>query len=260
MITLKSSSEIEIMKTGGKILRELLEYVGTLVCPSLPSSLLEEAAREKIKKAGAIPAFLNYDTGYMGRFPAALCISINDEVVHGIPAKNKIFNEGDIIGIDCGIWYQGLCTDAAITVPCGKISKEAELLIAAAKNALAIGISRCRAGNYIGDIGEGIQRHVEQCGFRVIKSLVGHGVGRAVHENPQIPNFFPFDERRPSNRGAKIKEGMTLAIEPMISISSEKTKRGLDGYAAATSDGSLAAHFEHTVAVTKHGTIILTLP
>lgn len=258
MIYYKSSHEIEIMKASGKILREALEDLTTLVRPSRAALELEIVAREKIKKAGAIPAFLNYDTGYMGKFPASLCVSVNDEIVHGIPSRDKIFREGDIVGIDCGIWHQGLCVDAAITVPCGKISDKARRLIAVAKDALSIGVSRCRIGNHIGDIGEGIQKYVEANGFRVIKSLVGHGVGRAVHEDPQIPNFFPFDERRPSNRGAKIKEGMTLAIEPMISVSSEKTARGRDGYASATADGSLSAHFEHTVAVTKQGAIILT--
>ena len=258
MVHYKTPSDIAAMREGGRKLAQILSCIASLVKPLVSAEELEQIANTEITKAGAIPAFLNYDTGYMGKFPAALCISVNDEVVHGIPARDKIFREGDIIGIDCGIWYQNLCVDSAITVPCEKISDEARRLISVAKKALSIGISRCRAGNHIGDIGEGIQRYVEANGFCVIKTLVGHGVGRAVHEDPQIPNFFPFDKRRPKNRGAKIKEGMTLAIEPMISASSEKTKKGRDGYAAVTSDGSLSAHFEHTVAVTGKGTLILT--
>ncbi len=258
MVHYKTSSDIAAMKEGGRKLAQILSYIASLIEPLVSADELEQIANTAIIKEGAIPAFLNYDTGYMGKFPAALCISVNDEIVHGIPSRDKIFREGDIIGIDCGIWYQNLCVDSAITVPCGKISDEARRLMSVAKEALSIGIRRCRAGNHIGDIGEGIQRYVEANGFCVIKTLVGHGVGRAVHEDPQIPNFFPFDERHPNNRGAKIKEGMTLAIEPMISVSSEKTKRGHDGYAASTADGSLAAHFEHTVAVTQRGTIILT--
>ncbi|MBI4359515.1 MAG: type I methionyl aminopeptidase [Candidatus Jacksonbacteria bacterium] len=258
MVHYKTPSDIAAMKEGGRILAQILSSIASAAQPSVSAYALEHIARTEIKKAGAEPAFLNYDTKYMGKFPSALCVSVNDEVVHGIPSPDKIFHEGDIIGVDCGIWYKGLCVDSAITVPCGNISNKASRLIRVAKEALSIGISRCRAGHYIGDIGEGIQRYVESNGFCVIKSLVGHGVGREVHEDPQIPNFFPFDARRPKNRGIQIKEGMTLAIEPMISEHCEKTKQGTDGYAAVTSDGSLAAHFEHTVAVTKQGTIILT--
>jgi methionyl aminopeptidase len=256
----KSKGEIETLRIGGKILAELLQTIAASVKPDISASILELITREEIKKAGAQPAFLNYDTGYMGKFPAALCVSVNDEIVHGIPAPKKIFKEGDLVGIDCGIWYKNLCVDAAITVPCGAITKDAQRLLTVTREALTIGIGKCRLGNCIGDIGYAIQRYVESHGFCVIKSLVGHGVGYKVHEDPQIPNFFPIDPKNPKNKGAQIKEGMTLAIEPMISISSEQTKKGKDGYAAVTKDGSLSAHFEHTVAITKRAPLILTMP
>ena len=256
----KSKSEIETLRSGGKILAKILQTIAASIKPTVSASVLELITRDEIKKAGTQPAFLNYDTGYMGKYPAALCVSVNDEIVHGIPSPEKIFKEGDLVGIDCGIWYKDLCVDAAITVPCGEISKEAQRLLSVTKEALKIGIGRCRVGNYIGDIGYAIQRYVESNGFCVIKSLVGHGVGYKIHEDPQIPNFFPFDPKKPKNKGAQIKEGMTLAIEPMISISSEQTKKGKDRYAAVTKDGSLAAHFEHSIAVTKRGPRILTLP
>lgn len=246
------------MRGAGQILAHILSKTAELIKPNTRADTLETFVQKEIQKAGAQPAFLNYDTGYMGSYPAALCVSVNDEIVHGIPSRDKFFKQGDIVGIDCGIWYKNLCVDAALTVPCGIISKETERFLNAAKEALKIGIGRCRAGNCIGDIGYAIQRYVESQGFRVIKSLVGHGVGYKVHEDPQVPNFFPFDDKNPKNKGARIKEGMTLAIEPMISISSEQTKRGKDGYAAVTADGSLAAHFEHTVAATKRGPLILT--
>lgn len=254
----KSKSEIETLRSGGKILAEILQTLAVSVKPAVSANVLELITRDEIKKAGAQPAFLNYDTGYMGKYPSALCVSVNDEIVHGIPSPEKIFKEGDLVGIDCGIWHKNLCVDAAITVPCGEISKEARRLLSVTKEALKIGIGKCRAGNFIGDIGYAIQKYVESHEFCVIKSLVGHGVGYKVHEDPQIPNFFPINQKNPKNKGAQIKEGMTLAIEPMISISSEQTKKGKDGYAAATKDGSLAAHFEHTVAVTKRGPLILT--
>jgi len=246
------------MRQGGQKLAIILKKLGSLVKPGLSAETLELAAHQEITKTGAKAAFLNYQTGFLGKYPAALCVSVNEEVVHGLPAKNKIFQKGDLVGLDCGIWYGGLCVDAAITVGCGEISPEAQKLINVTREALRIGISRCRLGNCIGDIGEAIQKYVEAQNFSVIRSLVGHGVGRQVHEDPSVPNFFPIDETRPKNRGAKIKDGMTLAIEPMVAAGSARVKRGRDGYAAATQDKSWSAHFEHTVAVTKTGTLILT--
>lgn len=259
MITYKTPAEIALMKTGGSILAAVLNLVAAAVAPGAAADELERLTLMELKKRGVKPAFLNYDTGYMGKYPAALCVSVNEEVVHGLPTKDKIFHSGDLIGLDLGIWYQDLCLDAALTVCCGEVSSDARKLANVASEALRIGITKCRIDNTVADISVAIQKYVEAQGFKIIKTLVGHGVGHKVHEDPQIPNFWPFDERHPEKRGALLKEGMTLALEPMISVSSEKTRRGRDRYAAVTADGSLAAHFEHTVAVTKRGPIILTI-
>ena len=258
MITYKSDKEIQTMKEGGKILAAILNHIANLIKPGVSADALEQTTQSKIIKAGVKSAFLNYDTGYMGKYPSALCLSLNNEVVHGIPSSDKIFDEGDLVGIDCGIWYKNLCVDAALTVACGEIDEQARKLLNVTKEALRIAIDKCRVDNYLGDIGQAVEKFVSAQGFKVIKTLVGHGVGYKVHENPQIPNFFPFDRHNPKNRGAKLKQGMTLALEPMISISAEKTKRGADGYAAVTKDGSLSAHFEHTVAVTRKCPLVLT--
>lgn len=258
MITQKSDQEIELMKAGGAILAAVLKSTAQLIKPGVRADELEQHALTEMKRFDVKAAFLNYDTGYMGKYPAALCVSVNDEVVHGIPSSDKIFQDGDLVGVDCGIWHHNLCVDAALTIACGEIDETAAKLLNVTQSALRIAISKCRAGNYIGDISAAIQKFVEAQGFCVIKTLVGHGVGYKVHEDPQIPNFWPFDDRRPNNTGAKLKPGMTLALEPMISISSERTKRGADGYAAVTADGSLSAHFEHTIAVTERAPIILT--
>jgi methionyl aminopeptidase len=258
MITYKTPEEIEIMRQGGKILAAILKETAKLVKPGVSADKLESFAQQKINKAGVASAFLNYDTKHSGVYPNVLCVSVNNEVVHGVPCPDKIFKQGDLVGIDCGIWHKNLCVDAAITVPCGKIDAYAQKLLNATREALRIGISKCRIGNYLGDIGQAIQRYVDTQGFCVIKTLVGHGVGYDVHEDPQIPNFFPFDQKNPRNRGVKLKAGMVLALEPMISISAEETKSGHDGFASVTSDGCLSAHFEHTVAVTKREPLVLT--
>lgn len=259
MITNKSDKEILLMQEGGKILAAILNRVSDMITPGVSADDLEKLVLNEIKKNKVKSAFLNYDTGYLGKYPAALCVSINDEVVHGLPSDNKIFHDGDLVGIDCGIWYKNLVIDSALTVPCGKIGETARKLLNITKEALQIGISQCIIGNHVGDIGRAIQKYTEANNFKIIKNLVGHGVGYKVHEDPQIPNFLPADHQPNIVRGAELKAGMTLAIEPMITVSSEQTKRGSDGYAAVTDDGSLAAHFEHTVAVTKQGPLILTI-
>lgn len=258
MITYKTLQQIQTMQKGGAILAAVLKKTAELIKPGISADVLEQFAAEEIKLAGAKPAFLNYKTKNSDAYPNILCISVNNEVVHALPSPDKIFQEGDVVGLDCGIWYKNLCVDAALTVACGKIDEQTRKLINTACEALRIGISKCRIDNYLGDIGFAIQKFVESQGFKVIKTLVGHGVGYQVHEDPQVPNFFPFDEKNPKNRGPKLKQGMTLAIEPMISVSSEKTKKGKDGFASITVDGSLSAHFEHTVGVTKKGPLILT--
>jgi len=258
MITYKTPEQIEIMRKGGKILAAILKKTAKFVRPEICADKLETFAQQEINRAGVASAFLNYSTKHSDIYPNVLCVSVNNEVVHALPSPDKIFKQGDLVGIDCGIWYKDLCVDAAITVPCGEIDLQAQKLLNVTREALRIGISKCRIGNYVGDISQAIQRYVQAQGFCVIKSLVGHGVGYDVHEDPRIPNFFPFDQKNPQNRGAKLKQGMTLALEPMVSISAEKTKKGPDGFASVTSDGCLSAHFEHSVAITKKRPLALT--
>lgn len=276
MITIKSQQEIEIMQIGGRILAEILNQVAKEVKPGVTTAELNELAEKLIQKAGAIPAFKNFQN-----FPAALCTSVNEEIVHAAPSERKL-KEGDIIGLDLGILYpssaslsgttegkpsercsicpsaghcggvRGLFTDAAVTVAVGKISAEAEKLIKVAEKALEIGLEQVRPGNYLGDIGHMVQKHVESEGFSVIRDLVGHGVGRELHEDPEIPNFGQ------PGTGIELKEGMTLAIEPMVAAGQSQVERVKGGFAYRTSDKSLAAHFEHTVVVTKDGCEILT--
>ena len=258
MITYKTPEEIETMRQGGKILAAILKKTAALVKDDVSADQLEMFAQKEIKKNNVKPSFLNYRSKHSNLYPAALCVSVNNEVVHALPLPDKIFKAGDLISIDCGIWYKNLCLDASLTVACGKIDSQTQKLLNVTREALRIGISKCRIDNYLGDIGQAIQRYVESQGFKVIKTLVGHGVGHQVHEDPQVPNFFPFDEKNPQNRGPKLKEGMALALEPMVSISAETTKKGPDGFASITIDGCLSAHFEHTVAITKKGPLVLT--
>ncbi|MEK9165437.1 MAG: type I methionyl aminopeptidase [Patescibacteria group bacterium] len=258
MITYKTNEQIQTMQKGGAILAAILKKTAELIKPGASAADLEQFAQKEISHAGAKPAFLNYKTKNSNPYPNILCVSVNNEVVHALPLIDKIFQPGDVVGLDCGIWYKDLCVDAALTIACGNVDAQSRKLINTCREALQIGISKCRIDNYLGDMGFAIQKFVESQDFKVIKTLVGHGVGYQVHEDPQVPNFFPFDEKNPKNRGPKLKQGMTLAIEPMISVSSEKTKKGKDGFASITADCSLSAHFEHTIAVTKKGPVILT--
>ncbi len=266
MIIIKSKNEIEIMSAGGKILAEILGEVAKAAKPGVSTKELDELAKELIFAYGGSPAFL----GYQG-FPAALCASVNEVIVHAVPGGDKL-KEGDIVGLDLGILYpykdcsgcfmagncppkkniEGLYTDMAITVPVGKISKEAQKLINATKQALEIGLKEVKPGNHIGDIGFAIQQYVEKQGYSVIRNLVGHGVGKKVHEPPIIPNFGKKGE------GEKLKQGMTLAIEPMVAMGGYELEKIEDGHGFRTKDKSLAAHFEHTVVVTEKGYEILT--
>lgn len=266
MINIKTSKDIMKLREGGQILADTLKKVAAKVKPGITTEELNDYATELILQAGAMPSFLGYDG-----FPASLCTSINSQIVHGVPDETKL-KEGDIVGLDLGVLYPpencatcpsaggcglepGLFTDAAITVPVGKISQEAEKLVQVTKKSLELAIAQVKPGNHIGDIGSAIQQYVEAQGFLVIRDLVGHGVGHAVHEDPQIPNFGR------SGQGEELKEGMVLAIEPMVSAGSYKIKKSKEvmGYAGyQTSDNSLSAHFEHTVVVTKTGAEILT--
>jgi len=254
MITLKTEEEIKVMRRGGEILAEILEQLSAAVRPGISTFDLEELARKLISFYKVKPSFLNYQG-----FPAVLCVSVNDEVVHGVPSRTKILKESDVVSLDMGIFYGGFHADSALTVPVlGKLTYDQwakaypklAKLIETAKEALRVGVKEAKVGNRLGKISNTIQKIVEKNGFSVIRELVGHGVGRQLHEEPQIPNYGRPDE------GPILEEGMVLAIEPMISMGDWRLKR--EGMVYKTKDGSWAAHFEHTVAVTKKGPLILT--
>jgi len=247
----KSEAEIQLMRQGGQILAEVLQAVSQAVRPGISTSQLDMLARQGLKARGASPSFLGYRTGNTS-FPASLCTSVDEGVVHGVPAPDFILKDGQIIGLDLGAWYQGLCTDMAITVPVGKINTRAAKLIKVTKTALTEGIKKVKDGARVGDIGEAVQAYVAAAGFSVVRDLVGHGVGRAVHEEPRVPNFGH------AGTGPLLREGMTVAIEPMVNVGKPDIKVLTDGWTVVTADGSLSAHFEHTVLVTKHGSEILT--
>lgn len=246
MIKLKNLQEIKILKEGGKLLAAIMAEISSQVKPGVTTGSLNIEAERLIRKAGASPAFLKY----LG-FPASLCVSVNEVIVHGVPGF-YVLKEGDIVSLDLGIRYKELITDMAVTLPVGEISEKAQKLITVTGEALWLAIDQALPGNSIGDIGFAIQNYVASQGFNVIKDLVGHGVGYEVHEEPEI---FNFGER---GAGPELKEGMVLAIEPMVSAGDWHIKQLKDG-SFVTRDGSLAAHFEHTVAITKSGAEILTL-
>lgn len=249
------------MREGGKILAKVLEFVGKRVKPGATTGELEELACALIEKAGGRPSFKGYRNHNSLPFPTALCTSINNEVVHAPALSSRTLKSGDIIGIDIGMEYpfgkgkHGYYTDMAATFAVGKISKEAKKLINATKKSLDAGIKKVKPGNTLNDIGKVVQRCAEKEGFSVVRELVGHGVGTEVHEDPQVPNYEIFDE----SENCVLKPGMTIAIEPMVNAGGWRVKYCRDGFTVATYDGSLSAHFEHTVAVTDKGCEILTL-
>ncbi|MEW6407383.1 MAG: type I methionyl aminopeptidase [Patescibacteria group bacterium] len=246
MVILKTPGEIAVMREGGRRLAKILQEIVLQTKAGVTQKEINKLAEKLAYKFGGRPSFLNYKN-----YPASLCVSVNNEVVHGLP-KNREFKKGDIVGLDFGFWYKGLCTDMAITCGVGKISPQAERLILTTKKALELGEAEVRPGNYIGDISFTIQNYVEKQGFSVVRELVGHGVGKKVHEDPKIPNFGKKGE------GIKLKTGMALALEPMVNMGTWKVKLLADGWTFVTADGKLSAHFEHTVAVTKDGYEVLT--
>jgi len=251
-INLKSKAEIEIMKEAGKILANILQLLGERVAPGVFGDEIEELAAKEIKKYGVVSSFKNYKIHNDGvPFPSAICFSINDEIVHGFPFGKEI-KDGDIVSIDFGIKYNGFHADSAITVGAGKISEQATKLIKITKESLYQGIKEVKIGNRIGDIGFAVQEYAEKNGFSVVRDLVGHGVGRSIHEAPEVPNFGKKGE------GMKLSTGMTIAIEPMINFGNYNISCDDDDWTIRTEDGKLSAHFEHTVAVTKDGCVILT--
>lgn len=255
MIIYKTQKEIEIMAIGGKILSEILYQVSAAAKSDISTLELDQLAEELIRKRGGFPAFKNYRSSPDQQpYPATLCTSINEEVVHGIASAERILREGDIIGLDIGMQYQGYFTDMAVTVGIGNISKEAKRLIDVTRGALNLAIEQVKEGNNLSDIALTIQNHAEKNGFSVVRELVGHGVGKEVHEEPNVPNYVTQESRQ-----IQIKRGMTIAIEPMINAGEWRVDLLNDDWTFVTSDGSLSAHFEHTVAVDYDGkTRILT--
>jgi methionyl aminopeptidase len=254
-VTIKTKEEIEILREGGKRLAFILSELAKMVKPGISTLDLDILARKLVDEGGDKSAFLNYrPAGAKKAFPAALCTSVNDEIVHGIPNESpRILKEGDIISLDMGLIHKGLFTDSAITVPVGKIDKEAEELLATTKQALLEGIKAIKEGNYVRDISYAIEKHVRPKRYGIVEELCGHGVGYKVHEDPYIPNYCL------ENKGEKLRAGMVLAIEPMLNEGSKKIKLGEDNFTYITADGKRSAHFEHTVVVTKGGAEILTL-
>jgi len=251
---LKTIEEIKILQEGGAILAKILKLLSEDIKPGLSTKEINDRAHKLMFKFGGKPAFLGYRPPSARRpYPASLCVSINEEIVHGIPNENpKILQEGDIVSLDAGLIYKGLITDSAVTVSVGEIPKEVKKLLQATQEALIQAIKAIRPNGRIGDIGSAVERVAQKYKLNVVEGLGGHSVGYEVHEEPYIPNFGK------KGQGEKILPGMVLAIEPMLSMGSPKIKLSSDGYTYFTQDESLSAHFEHTVAVTEKGVIILT--
>jgi methionyl aminopeptidase len=249
-IILKSRDEIGIMRDSGRILAETLQLVLERVRPGVIERELDEIARREFKKRGVVPTFLGYS---QPPFPATICVSINDEIVHGIPGDREIM-DGDVVSIDIGCTHKGFVADMAVTVGAGNVDPEAQRMIDVTREALQRGIAAARGGSRVGEIGSAIQGYVEGEGFSVVREYVGHGVGRNMHEDPQIPNYGSPES------GAVLRPGMVIAIEPMVNMGDWRTRRDPDNWTVRTLDGSLSAHFEHTLAITDGEAQVLTLP
>jgi methionyl aminopeptidase len=247
-IVCKSAAEIEKMRQSGRIVRQVLDHLRSVVKPGVSTMDLEQAAEQKMKDLGAKPAFKGYYD-----YPCVLCTSINEEIVHGIPSAKRLLKPGDIVSIDCGVVLDGYYGDAAITVPVGEsIIPELQKLLEVTEASLYKGIQQVLIGNAVGDVGAAVQEFVEANGFSVVREFVGHGIGTRLHEEPQVPNFGQ------RGHGPRLREGMVLAIEPMVNSGLAGTRVLDDKWTAVTVDGSYSAHFEHCVAVTKNGPLILT--
>jgi methionyl aminopeptidase len=247
VIVCRSKAELERMRDAGRLVGDVLSELAAHVAPGVSTGELDVLAEKRILQAGATPAF----KGYHG-YPAAICASINDEVIHGIPSGRRLLQEGDVISIDVGVLLHGYFGDSAITLPVGPISEEAATLLRVTEEALYKAIEHMRPGKRISDIGHAVQQHVEAYGFSVVREFVGHGIGQAMHEEPQVPNYGE------PGRGPRLAEGMVLAIEPMVNAGKPAVKVLADGWTAVTRDGRLSAHFEHTVAVTADEPWVLT--
>ena len=248
-VSIKSAREIELMRESCRILSEVHERLGEFIKPGISTWEIDELGEKLIRSYDCIPNFLNYN-GY----PASICVSVNDEVVHGIPSKKRILKEGDIVSLDAGLIYKGYHSDAARTYPVGAVSQEAAKLIEVTRQSFFEGIKFAKAGNHLYDISNAIDAYVSGFGYGIVRDLVGHGIGTSLHEEPQIPNF------RQWRRGIKLQPGMTLAIEPMINIGDFDVAWLDDDWTVVTADGSLSAHYENTVLITEGEPEILTLP
>lgn len=248
MIFLKTQDEIKQMKLAGRITGEALALAGEMIRPGITTRQIDNCVRHHIEKCGATPSFLGY-----GGFPASACVSVNDEVIHGIPSGDRVLEEGDIVKVDVGAFIDGFHGDSANTFPVGRISEEAERLIEATKRSFELGVqAAARESARLGDIGSAIDEYVKTFGFSTVKEYVGHGVGHDLHEEPNVPNFGT------PGRGLRLSHGMTIAIEPMVTAGSPKVKVMPNKWTVVTVDGSLAAHYEHTIALTDDGVILLT--
>jgi methionyl aminopeptidase len=248
-VEVKSKDELATMRQAGAVVADILVLLSATIKPGMTTGEIDRIAREELKKRGAKPAFLNYHG-----FPGVICLSINHEVVHGIPSDKRKLSEGDIIGVDFGCVIDRFYGDSAVTIGVGKISPEAAKLIKITRESLMKGIEAVKAGARVGDIGAAVAAHAEAEGYGVVREFVGHGIGRALHEEPPIPNYGK------AGTGPRLKAGMTIAIEPMINLGTADVETLGDGWTAITKDRKLSAHFEHTVAVTETGFDILTLP
>jgi methionyl aminopeptidase len=247
MVKIKTPAEIDKMREANRMVAKVLESIAGEVAPGVTTAALDGMAEDMCREFGVKPAFKGY-----GGFPYALCASVNDEVVHGFPNGTPL-KEGDILSVDFGVIYQGFYGDAAVTVPVGRVSEEATQLMEATKASLEAGIQMMRPGNRLGDVSHAVQKVAEAAGFSVVRQFVGHGIGRALHEEPQLPNYGS------AGRGMQLKAGMVIAIEPMINAGGYEVRVLEDGWTAVTVDGKLSAHFEHSVAITQNGPRVLSL-
>ena len=250
-IQLKNNNNIEKIKKCGNIISEVHSILGNLVEPGISTWELDKVAEDYTVSKGYVPAFKGYQN-----FPGSICASINHEVVHGIPSKNRILKKGDIIGIDFGVYKDGFYADSAFTFGVGNIGSDLELLLDVTRDSLAKGIENAVIGNKLYDISKSIQDHVENNGFSIVRSYVGHGIGRHLHEDPQVPNFVLESEKRENS--LDLVEGLVIAIEPMVNVGNYEVEVSNDNWTVVTKDGSLSAHFEHTIAITKKGPVNLT--
>ena len=247
MIHLKNATQIAAMKDAGRITGEALLVARDMVRPGVSTYEIDQAIRRYIEKCGATPAFLGY-----GGFPASACISINDEVIHGIPSKKRILKDGDIVKIDTGATYRGYVGDSARTIPVGKVSDVAQKLIEVTRDSFWAGVEQLKIGNRLGDVGSAIDTVVQANGFSTVRKYIGHGIGTNMHESPDVPNYGT------PGRGTRLCAGMTIAIEPMVNVGTFEVKEMPDGWTVKTLDGKLSAHYENTVALTANGVLILT--